>query len=216
MAILVPSILETEKNAFERTYAQEIKLPGVERIQIDFGDGIFVPNKMLPVTEIDVLNPTIKWEAHLMIKAPKDFLDYQICGFNFIIVHYEAYESEDEIISALKNIKSMGMEPVVCIKNETQVSVLKNFFEYTNRFQLMSVKPGFQGTPFLENTYERIAELRTLLPSAIIEVDGGVNLENVKKLSDAGADLLILGAAITKAENMSEAFEKIQSKLNTN
>ena len=69
----------------------------------------------------------------------------------------------------------------------------------------MSVNPGFQGTPFLENTYNRVEELRKLLPDAIIEVDGGVNLGNVKKIAQSGADLIILGSAITKAPNMAEA-----------
>lgn len=216
MAQLVPSILETSKEAFLHTYSQEVKLPGVSRIQVDFGDGIFVPNKMLPVEEIDLLNPAISWEAHLMIKSPRDFLDYQICGFKTIIVHYEAYPNEAELKEAILKIKSMGLEPAVAIKNETPIQVLASLVGNIQHIQIMSVKPGFQGSAFMEDTYERIAAARQLLPHAVIEVDGGINLDNAKKVAAAGADYLILGAAITKAPSMSEAFEKIQSELNKN
>lgn len=216
MSQLVPSILETTKEGFLNVYHQETKLPGVERIQVDFGDGIFVRNKILPASEIDVLNPTFHWEAHLMIKEPTEFLDYQICGFKTIIVHFEAFKNIDGLLAAINAIKSSGMEPAVCLKNETPVNVLLQMAKQVNHFQLMSVNPGFQGTPFLENTYERVVELRRLLPNAIIEVDGGINMSNVKKISQSGADLLILGSSITKAPNMGEAWEKIQAEINKN
>ena len=216
MSLLVPSILETTKEGFLATYAKEVKLPGVTRIQVDFGDGVFVPNKILDIKEIDVLSPAIHWEAHLMLQEPEDFLDYQICGFKTIILHYEAYKTPEDLRRALSAIKAMGMEPVLCLKNETPVSVAAEFSEIVNHFQLMSVKPGFQGTPFLESVYERITELRSLLPNAIIEVDGAVNKDNVKLLVKAGADLLILGSSITKAPNMQEAFEEIQNELSKN
>ncbi len=214
MALIVPSILETTKEGFLATYAKEVKLPGVSRIQVDFGDGVFVPNQILDIKEIDVLSPAIHWEAHLMVEEPVDFLDYQICGFKTIIVHYEAYKTPESLRQALSSIKAVGLEPALCLKNETPVAVAIEFSSITNHFQLMSVKPGFQGTPFLENTYERIKELRGLLPNAIIEVDGGINAGNVKQLANAGADLLILGSSITKVPNMQESFEKIQNELN--
>lgn len=195
-------------------YSREVKLPGVERIQVDFGDGAFVSNRILPASEIDVLSPALTWEAHLMVEEPKDFLDYQICGFKTIIVHYEAYKSAKDLLEALSIIKQMGMEPVVCLKNETPVEVLVDLAKHTNHFQLMSVKPGFQGTPFLEDTYERVKKLRTLLPNAIIEVDGGINFDNVRQVARAGADLIILGSVITRAPNMAETWEKLQEEIN--
>jgi len=214
MPQVVPSILETSKDGFLATYAKEIKLPGVTRIQVDFGDGVFVPNQILDIKEMDVLSPAVHWEAHLMIQEPKDFLEYQICGFKTIIVHYEAYKTLEDLGQALSLIKGVGLEPALCLKNETPVAAAVEFSSIINHFQLMSVKPGYQGTPFLANTYDRIKELRSLLPNAILEVDGGINADNVKLLANAGADLLILGSSITKVSNMQEAFEKIQNELN--
>ena len=212
MPQLVPSILETTKEGFQNTYNLETKLSGVEKIQVDFGDGFFVPNKILAASDMDVLSPAFEWEAHLMVEEPQDFLDYQICGFKTIIVHYEAYKNKTDLHRALATIKAMGMKPAVCIKNETPVLVLKDFFLDVKHFQLMSVNPGFQGTPFLENTYERVADLRKLLPDAIIEVDGGVNIGNLKKIAQSGADLIILGSAITKAPDIQEAWEKLNAE----
>ena len=215
MAKLVPSILETTKEGFLATYAKETKLPGVDRIQVDFGDGIFVPNKMLPVTEMDALNPAFHWEAHLMVKEPKDFLDYKICGFKTIVIHFEAFSSSVDIVKAMHDIKELGLEPALCVSPDTEVKVLGGFADYTTHFQLMSVYPGYQGTPFVEKTYDRIKELRKLIPNAIIEIDGGVGLTNVKKIADAGADMMILGSSITKAPDMLQAYEAIQGELLT-
>ncbi len=212
MAQIVPSVLETNRADFLDTLAREMKLPGVQRIQVDFGDGVFVPNKILPITEIDLLSPAFYFEAHLMVQEPKEFLDYKIAGFKTIIVHYEAYKLPTQLRLAIEEIRRIGLEPAIALKVETPVSVLKDL-EEIKHFQLMSVHPGAQGTPFLEETYGRIAELRKLSPNAIIEVDGGVNLENIKQIADAGVDLTVLGSAITKASNMQEAFEKLESAL---
>ena len=214
MPQLVPSILEITKDGFLNIYRKETKLPGVERIQVDFGDGVFVPNKILPASEIDVLNPAFHWEAHLMVSEPQDFLDYQICGFKTIIIHYEAFAQKESILKAIKTIKSQGMEPGLCVSPDTEISVVKDYADDIKHFQIMGVYPGRQGTPFVEKTYDRIAELRKLLPDAIIEVDGGVGIGNIKQLISSGADLLILGSAITKAPNMAEAWEKLRQEIN--
>jgi ribulose-phosphate 3-epimerase len=92
--------------------------------------------------------------------------------------------------------------------------VLKDFLEVVKHFQLMSVYPGYQGTSFVEKTFERIGELRSLAPNAIIEVDGGVGMGNIKKLISSGADLLILGSAITKVPSMLDAWEKLREEIN--
>jgi ribulose-phosphate 3-epimerase len=213
MAQLVPSILENTANDFDITYAKEIKLPGVKRIQVDFGDGIFVKNKILPVFEIDILSPAFFWEAHLMVEAPKDFIDYKIAGFNLIIIHYEAYKSNLDLANAIKAIKSLGLDVALCLNKETPVDVVKQYLSEIKQFQLMGITPGFQGSSFFEETYDRIADLRKIAPNAIIEVDGGVNLSNIKTIANAGADLIILGSAITKVPNMLEAYTKLKEKV---
>ena len=213
MPTLIPSILEKNKEAFQEVYNQEIKLPGVSRIQVDFGDGIFVPNKMVSPDEIDVLNPAYCFEAHLMCQEPTDFLDYQIAGFHTIIIHFEAFKHPSQLRLALQEIRRHGMEPAICLNPETPVEVLKEFENETKHFQLMGIHPGFQGTPFLEETLSQIAKLRELCPNAILEVDGGIHETNIKQIAEAGADLLVLGSSITKAPNMQEAWERLQAEI---
>jgi ribulose-phosphate 3-epimerase len=213
MAKIVPAILEITKAGFVEKLNLVTKLPGVERIQVDFGDGVFVPNKMLQVSEMDVLNPAFHFEAHLMVKAPEDFFDYELCGFKTIIIHFEAYESKEALLRAIRNIKEIGLRPGICINNSTPVSVLKEFHPEVTQFQLMGITPGFQGQLFLENTFERIKELRGLLPNAIIEIDGGVSLQTIKKLAESGADLLIAGSALVKQQNILDAYKKLKFEI---
>ncbi len=101
MAQIVPAILEQTIEGFADKVSRMVKLPGVERIQVDFADNVFVPNKTLGVSEIDALNPAFHWEAHLMIDEPTDFLDYQICGFKTIVVHFDAYNLPTKLKLAL-------------------------------------------------------------------------------------------------------------------
>ena len=213
MPTLIPSILENTLDNFQTVYSQEIKLAGVSHIQIDFGDGKFVPNTMLPVDSIDVLSPAYHFEAHLMCAEPMEFLDYKIAGFNTIIVHYEAYALPTQLRLALQEIRRQGMEPAVCINPETDVAVLTDLENETKHFQLMSVQPGFQGTPFLSETLSRIAKLRKLCPNAILEVDGGINEMNIKSVVEAGADFIVLGSSLVKAPSMSDAWKVMQTKI---
>lgn len=213
MAILVPAILENTKSEFMRTLGQIIKIPGLARVQVDFSDGIFVKNKILDILDVPVLPPGIHWEAHVMLKSPMHFSEYKDKGFSTIIVHYESYSSEEVLIEAFKNIVHEGLLPVLCINPETPVSLLKNFEVGIRQFQLMSIHPGFQGTEFLETTFQRVAELRKMCPNAILEIDGGVNEKNIKKLSDLGIQYIVVGSAITKKTSFKEAYDELKQLL---
>lgn len=211
MAIILPAILEKTKEAFKERLALVCKVPGVTKIQVDFGDGEFIENKLLEAGDMDTLNPAFEWEAHLMVKNPNDFLDYQICGFKTLIVHYEAFNSVDELKSCLSNIKAMGFKAAVAINPSTSVSVLKEVL--ADQYLIMSVVPGKQGQSFLPQTIEKIKELRKHYPHAIIEVDGGVNETNIKSIKQAGADLICVGSALVKAENLNLAYEKLLKEI---
>ena len=207
MPQVVPAILEKTKEAFKDAVMRVTKLPGLERIQVDFGDGSFIDNKLLDAGDMDTLNPAFTWEAHLMVKEPKDFLDYQICGFKTLIVHYEAFPSSENLKKTLAEIKSMGFKTGVAISPSTSVSILKDI--QADEYLIMSVVPGKQGQAFIPSTLDRIRELRKLLPGAIIEVDGGVNETNIKSLKEAGADLICVGSALVKAVDVNQAYGKL-------
>ncbi len=202
---------EKTKEGFLEKVSLVTKIPGIERIQVDFGDGDFIENKLLGPEEMDTLNPAFTWEAHLMVKAPKDFLDYQICGFKTIIVHYDAYRSVHELNYILPKIKALGFKVGVAISPQTPVEVLKDVL--ADQYLIMSVVPGKQGQPFIPSTPDRIRELRSILPHAIIEVDGGINETNIKVLKDAGADLICVGSSLVKAQDMNLAYEKLLAAI---
>jgi ribulose-phosphate 3-epimerase len=211
MAIIIPAILEKTKEAFNERLNLVCKIPGLSKIQVDFGDGEFIENKLLEAGEMDTLNPAFTWEAHLMVKAPKDFLDYQICGFKNIIVHYEAYPSVHELNYILPKIKALGFKVGVAISPETPVEVLKDVV--ADQYLIMSVVPGKQGQAFISTTPNKIKELRSLLPHAIIEVDGGVNETNIKILKEAGADLICVGSSLVKAQDVNLEYEKLLAAI---
>ncbi|MCX6797025.1 MAG: hypothetical protein NTX98_00910 [Candidatus Doudnabacteria bacterium] len=216
MSTIIPAILETTKADFSEKLNLVTKLPSVERIQVDFGDGEFVPNRMLSVSDIDLLNPAFTWEAHLMVKEPKDFFDYQICGFKIVLIHTEAYSGETEVFDAIAKIRALKLEPGLCLNPQTPVEFLKKFEGKVSQFLLLGVNPGLQGQVFMPETLERIKILRKLIPDAKIEVDGGINETNIKSIANAGADLLVVGSALVKAPNILEAYENLQKELNKN
>ena len=211
MPMIVPAILEKTKEGFLEKISLVTKIHGIERIQVDFGDGIFIENHLLEAGDMDTLNPAFTWEAHLMVKAPEDFLDYQICGFKTLILHYEAFPSVKELLSALTNIKSMGLKTGVAINPDTPVDVLKDVL--ADQYLVMSVVPGKQGQAFIPSTLQKIKQLRELLPHAIIEVDGGVNETNIKGCKDAGADLICVGSALVKSADINQTYEKLKAEI---
>jgi len=211
MAQIVPAILEKTKVGFMEKISLVTKIPGVERIQVDFGDGQFVENELLSAAEMDTLNPAFHWEAHLMVNSPQDFLDYQICGFKTLILHFEAFSSVEELTWSLLQIKSLGFKTGVAINPETSVNVLKNIT--ADQYLIMSVVPGRQGQAFLPSTLEKIRELKKLLPHAIIEVDGGVNETNIKSIKDAGADLICVGSALVKTADVNQAYARLEDQI---
>lgn len=214
MSIIVPAILEKSKEVFYTSVSRVVKLPGIERVQVDFGDGIFIENKLLDAGEMDALNPAFHWEAHLMVKEPRDFLDYQICGFKTIIVHYEAYLTVDALKQSLAEMKKMGFKTGVAINPDTSIEALKDIS--ADQYLIMSVVPGEQGQEFILSTLDKIQALRAQKPHAIIEVDGGINETNIKSVKQAGVDMICMGSALVKAPDILEAYENLQKELNKN
>jgi ribulose-phosphate 3-epimerase len=109
----------------------------------------------------------------------------------------------------LAKIASVKLVPGICINPSTPVKAIENLDGLCNHFLVMGVVPGKQGQAFLPEVLEKVRQLRQMYPRGIIEVDGGVNETNIKSIKDAGADLIVAGSAIVKAENPSQAFERL-------
>lgn len=213
MSIVVPAILEREKGKFFEKIQTLKNFSELKSVQVDFADGIFVSNSTILVDEIDALNPAFFWEAHLMVKSPKNFLDYKLSGFHMVIVHCEAFESSDELKEALLAINALGLKAGLAFNPESDLSKSELFKDLISQVLIMGVEPGFQGRKFLSQTTERLEFVRKLLPRVTIEIDGGVNFDNLRLLQDLGADKLAVGSALFGSINPSEMFRKFSEEV---
>ena len=181
----------------------------------DVMDGVFVPN-------ISFGQPVIKHikkiaqkplDVHLMIVEPdKFFEDYKNCGADIITVHYEACT---HLHRSLSKIRQLGMKAGVVLNPHTPICVLEDIIDMCDLVLLMSVNPGFGGQSFIENTYNKIKTLKQLIerknPNCLIEIDGGVNTSNYKKLIEAGADVLVAGNAVFASKNPIETIKELKT-----
>lgn len=184
-------------------------------LHVDVMDGVFVPNISFGQPVIKHIKKIAKkpLDVHLMIIEPdKFFEDYKNCGADIITVHYEACT---HLHRSLSKIRQLGMKAGVVLNPHTPVCVLEDIIEMCDLVLLMSVNPGFGGQSFIENTYSKIKTLKQLIekknPNCLIEVDGGVNTANYKKLIEAGADVLVAGNAVFAAENPTETIKQLKT-----
>jgi ribulose-phosphate 3-epimerase len=185
---------------------------------IDVMDGVFVPNISFGTPIMKVLKENAKktLDVHLMIVNPDNFLEkFAELGADILTVHYEACTHLHRTVQRIKDLK---MKAGVAINPHTPVSVLKSIINDLDLVCVMSVNPGFGGQSFIENTYNKVKELRSMIKEqnskAIIEIDGGVNSKNAKKLTECGASALVAGSFVFKSENPTKTISELSSIIN--
>ena len=182
---------------------------------IDIMDGVFVPNISFGMPVLKSINEyaTKTLDVHLMIVNPEKYIErFAELGSNILTIHYEV--SKDTLSESIKNIKTNGMKAGVAINPDTDISVLDKYIQEIDLVCVMGVFPGFSGQKFIEATYERCKAVKELIEKynskTLIEVDGGVTIDNAKKLIDCGADVLVSGSHVFKAENPKEIISKLK------
>ncbi len=210
MAVIVPSILEDTVEAFHEKVESILKIPAVERIQVDVSDGKFTPRTTVHVADIEPLNPAYTWELHLMCENPEEyFLDAKIAGFNTVLFPFEAAAGREQLATLVGKLRSMKIEPGLSVNPQTPVEEIETCLDLFGQVVLLSVEPGYQGQQFIEQTLEKIVKLRHSQKNVTIEVDGGINSSTARRAAQAGADYLVVGSALGE-------YEKIQAETNTN
>lgn len=200
--IISPSILSADFGYLAKDM-EMINRSEAEWVHVDIMDGVFVPNISFgfPVLKYVAALTQKPLDVHLMIVNPEKFIpEVKALGAQIMNVHLEACPHVHRVI---QQIKEAGMQPAVTINPGTPVSLLQDIIQDVYMVLVMSVNPGFDGQKFIEHSVEKVRELRALIErtgsKALIEVDGGVNLETGARLVEAGADALVAGNAIFKA-----------------
>jgi len=194
--LLAPSILAADFANLQNE-VEMLNKSQADWIHIDIMDGVFVPNISfgIPVCEAIAKYAKKHLDVHLMIINPEKYVDnFARAGANTISVHIEACQ---HLHRNLQQIRNLGCQAGIAVNPHTSISQLENVIEETDLVCLMSVNPGFGGQKFIEKTYKKVSQLKELIlktgSKALIEIDGGVNAQNAKKLVDAGADVLVAG-----------------------
>ena len=202
MAIIAPSLLAADFLNLGKA-CDMLNESEAAWFHLDVMDGSFVPNISygLPIIEQIKKTTTKVMDVHLMIVHPEKYIaDFKKAGADVLTVHYEACP---HLHSTLQQIKAQGMKAGVALNPHTPIEVLKELIFEIDVVCIMSVNPGFGGQKFIAHTYEKVKALKQLIvqhnASTLIEIDGGVTLENATKLVAAGADVLVAGTTVFKA-----------------
>lgn len=182
---------------------------------LDVMDGRFVPNISFGMFIIEQIASKAKkpLDVHLMIESPEKYIsEFAAAGANYITVHYEACP---HLHRTIQQIKEAGCSAGVALNPHTPVSLVEDIIEDIDLLLLMSVNPGFGGQKFIYRTLSKIQQAKSLITThnsrALIEIDGGVGLQNAQKILSAGADVLVAGSAVFKAEDPASAIERIKN-----
>lgn len=205
--IVVPAVIAKDQEELEGILE---KIPGnTDLIQLDIMDGHFVPNHSL---DFDFRLPRGKftYEAHLMVRNPDKWIESFGERMDTIIAHFESPATSPAVI---KRIKDIGKKAALALNPETEVEQIPGYLDALDQVLIMTVNPGFYGSPFLPEVLTKITKLRQIRPELDIEVDGGIKPETIVRVDQAGANLFVSGSYLIKSDNMQDRINALYKMI---
>ncbi len=218
MKIIAPSILAADFSNLSQQI-RYVEMGAADWIHCDIMDGKFVPNITFGPLVVSAINKATRLplDVHLMIENPDNYIeDFIKAGADYITIHQEEVKHLHRSVSL---IKELGAKAGVAINPATPVSTLTDIAEFVDMILIMSVNPGFGGQKFIENSLNKISQLKMLREEKglnfIIEVDGGISKANIKQISNAGCDAFVAGSSIFASDNITGAAVELKNLVNT-
>lgn len=213
MVQIIPAVLATNEEQYLLDLSKLERSEALKDgwVHIDFIDGVFLPNKTIGAKEAGKHPTTLQKEAHLMVQHPKSWIeDLAKVDFKRVFFHIEA---SDDIENCIDEIKKAGMGAGLVLKHETLLEKLDPFISKIDAALLMSVIPGFQGQPFIEDSLDKVRQLKLKYPQVRVGVDGAVKDTNIKQIVASGVDYVCVGSFLVKGDP-DESLEKLWEVIN--
>lgn len=219
MVEISTSILSIKKEESIKKF-YDLEVAHTDYFHIDVMDGNFVENDTSDVMKeyVNTIKQisNIPLDVHLMVKDVKKYIDeYVPVSPNIITFHYEVAKNKEEIMELINYIKQNNIKVGISIKPDTKVEKILEYLPYIHMVLIMTVEPGKGGQALIPETLEKIRELKEYIEKnnidIDIEADGGINLETMEKVKNAGVDIAVVGSGITKTQNYKETINKLKS-----
>lgn len=210
---IAPSLLSADFANMARDI-KELESAGADLLHCDVMDGVFVPNITFGIKMIEDIKKitNLKLDAHLMIVEPQKYIErFAKAGADIITIHIEAVKNA---VEAIQQIKSFGVSAGIVLNPETSVSAIKDVLPFCDMVLVMSVHPGFGGQEFIASSIEKIKEIKSMITALgkdiDLEVDGGINFDNVQSVIDAGANIIVAGNTVFSADDKKTAIMRLR------
>ncbi|NIM89969.1 MAG: ribulose-phosphate 3-epimerase [Candidatus Aminicenantes bacterium] len=205
--IIIPAVIAKIQSELDDIFSR-IK-DSARLLQLDVMDNKFVPNASLNF-DFRLPQGKYRYEAHLMIENPEEWVNEYWKKVDTIIAHFETVKNPERII---ESIKKKERRAAFALNPETDVGEIRDYLSQIDQVLVMTVNPGFYGSPFLPETMDKIRILRESEPDLDIEVDGGITADTIEEVNKAGANMFVSGSYLIKSENIRERIEILESKV---